>query len=339
MRPPNRSQPLRASDSPLVKRLAVGCVIAGALLGVFNHRAGAELPDKQIRIIVPVAAGSSIDARARVIAHALGERLKQQPIVESRPGAGGAIGSAYVAKASPDGTTLLFTNDAVVINPHVYRDPGYDALKDLAPITQAYSAAMVLVAAPDFNAASVKEFIAIARAQPDALSYGSSGNGGLPHLAMEVLQRAAGIRLMHVPYKGDAQALTDVIAGRVPVMVSGIPAALPQIKAGKLRALGVTTSQRIAALAEVPTIAEAGVPGYEMAAWTGFFAPAGTPRSIVDSLNRELVASLQSAAVKANLEATGGQIAPSSSSEFAVFVRKEFERYGKLVKGLGLKVD
>jgi tripartite-type tricarboxylate transporter receptor subunit TctC len=156
---------------------------------------------------------------------------------------------------------------------------------------------------------------------------------------MEVLQRAAGIRLMHVPYKGDAQALTDVIAGRVPVMVSGIPAALPQIKAGKLRALGVTTSQRIAALAEVPTIAEAGVPGYEMAAWTGFFAPAGTPRSIVDSLNRELIASLQSAAVKANLEATGGQIAPSSSSEFAVFVRKEFERYGKLVKGLGLKVD
>jgi len=145
MRPPNRSQPLRVSDSPLVKRLAVGCVIAGALLGVFNHRASAELPDKQIRIIVPVAAGSSIDARARVIAHALGVRLKQQPIVENRPGAGGAIGSAYVAKASPDGTTLLFTNDAVVINPHVYRDPGYDAFKDLAPITQAYSAAMVLV--------------------------------------------------------------------------------------------------------------------------------------------------------------------------------------------------
>lgn len=309
------------------------CVVAS------QCAAADALRDKQIRIIVPVAAGSSLDARARVIAHALGERLKQQPIVENRPGAGGAIGSAYVAKAPPDGATLLFTNDSVVINPHVYRDPGYDALKDLAPITQAYSAAMVLVTTPSFKAASVKELIAIARTQPDGLTYGSSGNGGLPHLAMEVFQRAAGIRLVHIPYKGDAQALTDVIAGRVPMMVSGIPAALPQIKSGKLRALGVTTSQRVHALADIPTIAEAGLPGFEMNAWTGFFAPALTPKSTIERLNRELVASLESQEVKANLEATGGQVAPSSPTAFAGLVQREFERYGRLVKELGLKLD
>jgi len=200
--------------------------------------------NKQLRIVVPVAAGSSLDARARIIAHALGERLKVQPIVENKPGAGGTIGSAFVAKAPADGTTLLFTNDSVVINPHVYRDPGYDALKDLAPITQAYTAAMVLVAYPGFKGTSVRELIALARKEPEAVTYGSSGNGGLPHLAMEVFNRAAGIRLVHIAYKGDSQALADIIAGRVSVMVSGIPAALPQIKSGSLRALGVTTGHR-----------------------------------------------------------------------------------------------
>jgi len=295
--------------------------------------------NKQLRIVVPVAAGSSLDARARIIAHALGERLKVQPIVENKPGAGGTIGSAFVAKAPADGTTLLFTNDSVVINPHVYRDPGYDALKDLAPITQAYTAAMVLVAYPGFKGTSVRELIALARKEPEAVTYGSSGNGGLPHLAMEVFNRAAGIRLVHIAYKGDSQALADIIAGRVSVMVSGIPAALPQIKSGSLRALGVTTGHRVRALPDVPTVAEAGLPAYDMYAWTGFFAPARTPKSVIDRLHRELAASLESEEVKRHLEATGGQIAPSSPAQFGQFMRKEFERYGKLVKELGLKID
>jgi len=298
-----------------------------------------EAFNKQLHIIVPIAAGSSLDARARIIAHALGERLKVQPIVENRPGAGGTIGTAFVAKALADGTTLLFTNDAVVINPHLYRDPGYDALKDLTPITQAYVSAMVLVAYPGTKARSVKELIAVAGQAPESLTYGSSGNGGLPHLAMEVLERAAGIRLTHIPYKGDSQALTDIIAGRVNVMVSGIPAALPQIKSGSLRALGVTTTHRVRALADVPTIAESGLPGYNLFAWTGFFAPANTPKPIIDRLNRELIASLQSAEVRSSLEATGGEIAPSSPAQFSQWVRQEFERYRKLVQELALKID
>jgi len=265
--------------------------------------------------------------------------LKQQVIADNKPGAGGTIGAAYVAKAPPDGSTLLFINDSVVINAHVYRDPGYDVLKDLAPITQAYVAAMVLVAYPGAKTTSVKELIAQARKEPEGLTYGSSGNGGLPHLAMETFNRAAGIRLVHIPYKGDSQALADIMAGRVTVMVSGIPAALPQIRSGNLRALGVTTAQRVRALADVPTIAEAGLSGYEMYAWTGFFAPARTPPAIIERLNRELTASLRSEEVKAHLEATGGQIAPSSPAQFAEFVQSEWKRYGKLVSDLQLKID
>jgi len=298
-----------------------------------------ESASKPIRFVVPLAAGSSIDARARVIAHALGVRLKQQVIVDNKPGAGGTIGAAYVAKAPPDGSTLLFINDSVVINAHVYRDPGYDVLKDLAPITQAYVAAMVLVAYPGAKTTSVKELIAQARKEPEGLTYGSSGNGGLPHLAMETFNRAAGIRLVHIPYKGDSQALADIMAGRVTVMVSGIPAALPQIRSGNLRALGVTTAQRVRALADVPTIAEAGLSGYEMYAWTGFFAPARTPPATIERLNRELTASLRSEEVKAHLEATGGRIAPSSPAQFAEFVQREWKRYGKLVSDLQLKID
>jgi tripartite-type tricarboxylate transporter receptor subunit TctC len=316
---------------------ALGTVVA---LACQAAALGADPPfDRQLRIVVPLAAGSSIDARARIIAHALGERIGTQPMVDNRPGAGGTLGSAYVAKGSSDGATVLFTNDSIVINPHVYRDPGYDALNDLAPLTQAYVSAMVLVTYPGVKAPSVKELIALAQRQPDAMSYGSSGNGGLPHLAMEAFQRASAIRFTHVPYKGDAQALTDVIAGRVQVMVSGIPAALPHIKSGSLRALAVTTARRIRALPDVPTMAEAGVTGYQMYAWTGFFAPAKTPAATRERLARELAAAMQSSEVKANLEATGGEVFTSSPTVFAQFVRAEYERYGKLVKTLGLRPD
>jgi tripartite-type tricarboxylate transporter receptor subunit TctC len=337
----NRSESMRDVRRRFDSQRSRRGFLASVLACVFASPCAAadELPNRQIRIIVPLAAGSSLDARARIIAHALGERLKQQPIVENKPGAGGSIGAAYVAKAPADGATLLFTNDSVVINPHVYRDAGYDALKDLAPITQAYISAMVLVAYPGFKATSVKDLIAVARKEPGAVTYGSSGNGGLPHLSMEVFNRGAGIRMLHIPYKGDSQALTDIIAGRVAVMVSGIPAALPQIRSGSLRALGVTTAQRVHALADIPTVAEAGLPGYDMYAWTGFFAPARTPKGVIERLNRELTASLQSEAVQAHLEGTGGRIAPSSAAQFGQFVQKEFERYGKLVKDLGLRID
>jgi tripartite-type tricarboxylate transporter receptor subunit TctC len=313
--------------------------VAFLLLPAVSLAGADDLPSKPIRIIVPLSAGSSLDSRARVIAQALGKRLKQQPMVENRPGAGSAIGAAYVAKSAPDGSTLLFTNDSVVINPHVYRDAGYDVIKDFVPVTQAYTAAMVLVVNPGVKATTVKQLIGLARATPGGLTYGSSGNAGLPHLAMEVFARAAGIDVLHVAYKGDAQALNDILGGRIAAMISGIPAALPQVQAGKLRALAVTTRGRISVLPDVPTVAESGLPGYDVGAWTGFFAPAGTPPATVAALNTELVAALNSPEVKTHLDATGGTVVGNSPSQFAAFVQREFERYGKLVKEIGLKAD
>jgi tripartite-type tricarboxylate transporter receptor subunit TctC len=325
--------------SAKLRTASIALVAVCLLLPAISPAGADDLPNKPIRIIVPLAAGSSLDSRARVIAQALGKRLKQQPMVENRPGAGSAIGAAYVAKSAPDGSTLLFTNDSVVINPHVYRDAGYDVIKDFVPVTQAYTAAMVLVVNPGVRASSVKQLIALARATPGGLTYGSSGNAGLPHLAMEVFAKGAGIEVLHVPYKGDAQALNDILGGRIPAMISGIPAALPQVQAGKLRALAVTTLGRISVLPDVPTVAESGLPGYDVGAWTGFFAPAGTPPAMVAALNGELVAALNTPEVKAHLVATGGTVVGNSPSQFSVFVQREFERYGKLVKEIGLKAD
>jgi tripartite-type tricarboxylate transporter receptor subunit TctC len=290
----------------------------------------------EIRILVPVTAGSSLDARARVIAEAIGQRLKQRVIVENRPGAGGIIAALAVARSKPDGSTLLFTNNSHVISPHIYPNPGYDPIRDFAPVAQAYVSGMVLVAHPNLQVASLKELVALARGESKAPSYASSGTGGLPHLATELFKQVAGIELLHVPYRGDGQALTDVLAGRVPVMMSGYVVALPHIRAGKLRALAVTSRSRAGILPEVPTIVESGYPAYELDTWTGFFAPAGTSPALIDNLNREIAAALASPAVQAHLAATGAEAAVTSPAEFAAFVRREWETYGKLVRKLRL---
>jgi len=246
----------------------------------------------EIHILIPVTAGSSLDARARVIAEAIGQRLKQRVIVENRPGAGGIIAALAVARSKPDGSTLLFTNNSHVISPHIYPNPGYDPIRDFAPVAQAYVSGMVLVAHPSLQVASLKELVALARGEAKAPSYASSGTGGLPHLATELFKQVASIELLHVPYRGDGQALTDVLAGRVPVMMSGYVVALPHIRAGKLRALAVTSRSRAGILPEVPIIVESGYPAYELDTWTGFFAPAGTSPALIDNLNREIAAAL-----------------------------------------------
>jgi len=299
----------------------------------------AEGLPNEIRILVPVTAGSSLDARARVIADAIGQRLKQRVIVENRPGAGGIIGALAVARSKPDGSTLLFTNNSHVISPHIYPNAGYDPIKDFAPVAQAYVSGMVLVAHPSLQVASLKELVALARGQTQPPSYASSGTGGLPHLATELFKQVAGIELLHVPYRGDGQALSDVLAGRVPVMMSGYVVALPHIKAGKLRALAVTSRQRTGILPEVPTIAESGYPAYVLDTWTGFFAPVGTSAELIDKLNREIAASLATPAVQAHFAATGAEAAVTSPAEFAAFVRQEWETYGKLVRKLSLKAE
>jgi tripartite-type tricarboxylate transporter receptor subunit TctC len=313
------------------------CAVCLLLLAAVGLRA--ESLPTEIRIIVPVTAGSTLDARARMIAEALGQRLKQRVIVENRAGAGGIIGAAAVARSKPDGSTLLFTNNSHVISPHIYPNAGYDPIKDFTPIAQAYVSGMVLTAHPSLQVNSLKELVALARSQPQPPSYASSGTGGLPHLAAELFKEVAGIELMHVPYRGDGQALTDVLAGRVPVMMSGYIVALPHIRAGKLRALAVTSRTRTEILAEVPTIVEAGYPAYRLDTWTGFFAPAGMSAGLVDKLNREIAAALASPAIHAQFTATGAEAAVTSPAEFAAFVREEWETYGKMVRKLELKPE
>jgi len=313
------------------------CAVCLLLLAAVGLRA--ESLPTEIRIIVPVTAGSTLDARARMIAEALGQRLKQRVIVENRAGAGGIIGAAAVARSKPDGSTLLFTNNSHVISPHIYPNAGYDPIKDFTPIAQAYVSGMVLTAHPSLQVNSLKELVALARSQPQPPSYASSGTGGLPHLAAELFKEVAGIELMHVPYRGDGQALTDVLAGRVPVMMSGYIVALPHIRAGKLRALAVTSRTRTEILAEVPTIVEAGYPAYRLDTWTGFFGPAGMPPGLVDKLNREIAAALASPAIQAQFAATGAEAAVTSPAEFAAFVREEWETYGKMVRKLELRPE
>ena len=300
---------------------------------------GQDLPQHTIRVVVPFAAGSSLDARARVIADAIGQRIKRRVIVENRPGAGGTIGTHYVAKSKADGATLLFTNNSHLVSPHVYRNPGYDAIKDLVPVARGYVTGMVLVAHPSVGASSVQQLVALAKGNAAPPSYASSGTGGLPHLAMEMFMSAAGIDLLHVPYRGDVQGLTDVLAGRVSVMISGYPVALPHVKAGTLRALAVTAAQRTDIFPGVPTLTEAGYPDATLDAWTGFFAPAATPRRVIERLNREIAAALTLPALQAHFAATGAEASAGSPDEFAALVKREWERFGGLVRELDLKVE
>jgi len=293
------------------------------------------LPD-EIRIIVPLTAGSSLDARARVIVEAVGQRLKRRIIVENKPGAGGTIGALAVARSKPDGSTLLFTNNSHVVSPHIYPTAGYDPIKDFVPVAEGYVSGMVLVAHPNLQISSLRELVALARGASEPPSYASSGSGGMPHLGMEMFREAAGIDLLHIPYRGDGQALTDVLSGRVPLMMSGYVVVLPYIRTGKLRALAVTARQRAEILPEVPTIVEAGYPNYALDLWTGFFAPAGTPAAVVNKLNAEIVAALSTPALQAQLATTGATAALMPPAKFAAFVREEWQSYGKVVRKLKL---
>lgn len=297
-----------------------------------------SLPDP-IRVIVPVAAGSSLDARARVVADALGKRLQRRVIVENRTGAGGAVGTLFVARAKPDGATLLFTNSAHVISAHLQKDPGYDPVRDFTPIASVYESGMVLVVHPELRVASVKELVALGKAKGDALNYGSSGTGSLPHLGMEVFKRATGMTFAHVPYKGDSQALADVLPGRIPLMISGYPASQPSIEAGSLRALAVTSPTRASVFPNVPTMTELGYPDATVNVWTGFFGPVKMPQALVDLLHREVNAAVAASAVQEHFAATGARSMTLSPAAFGAFVAQENARYAKLVTELKLKEE
>lgn len=296
-------------------------------------------PTQPVKLMIAFPPGGPTDITMRVLAENASKLLGQQVIIENRPGAGGTLGAQVVARAKPDGATLLFNNNSQVIAPHIYREVGYDPVKDFAVVVGTMTSPLVLLAHPGAKLESLKDFVAMAKTQGTGAVYASSGTGGVLHIAMELFLKEAIVDLTHVSYRGDSVALTDVLAGRVPVMMSGLPVAIPQVNAGKLRALAVTGAQRTPAFPDVPTVAESGYPNYVLDAWTGFFAPARTPPAVIERLHREITAAMATPMVKEHMAATGAEFTPGSPADFAKFLARESERYGKLVRLLALKPD
>ena len=299
---------------------------------------GPAYPVKAVRIVVPSSPGGGTDILARVLAQKMSESLGQQFVVENRPGAGQVIGIEAVSRAAPDGYTLLMAASAIVINEVLYAKPPYDTLRDFAPVTQAASLPNILVAHPALPVKSVRELIALAKTRPAQLNYSSAGNGTSPHLSMELFRLMAGITLTHIPYKGSGPATVDLVAGQVQLSMPNVLTALPQIKGGKLRGLGVTSSKRATGLPDIPSIAES-LAGYEAIQWYGVLAPAGTARDIVGKLQTEMARILVLPEVKERLAADGADAVGSRPDEFAAYIRAELAKWGKVVKTGGIKLE
>jgi len=296
-------------------------------------------PNRPIHLVLPFSPGGTTDVPGRIIAQKLSEALGEPIIVENKPGAGSTIGTDFVAKAKPDGYTLLLTSTTHVLSAHLYKHLPYDPLKDFEPVTLVASGPYVLVVNPKLPVKSVRELIALAKSEPGKIDYASSGNGSSQHLVGALFASMAGIQLNHIPYRGSGPAMADLIAGQVKVGFPGTPLALPQIKAGRLRALAVTTKKRSPELPDVPTIAESGVPGYEATIWLGLLAPAGTPREIVDRLHAEVVKVLKDPGVQKSILATGVEAESMTPEEFGTYLRSEYEKWGKVVRESGAVVN
>jgi len=297
-------------------------------------------PAKPIRMIVPFAPGGNVDINARAVAPALGQVLGQQVIVENRAGAGGTIGADAVAKSAPDGYTLLMASSSIMTNgPALYPKLPYDIVRDLAPVGRVAVVPLVIIVHPSLPARNTRELIAIAKAQGGKLVFANAGVGTTNHLIAELLMIRTGARMSLIPYKGSAPALIDLVAGHVYGHVDQISSALPYIKAGRIRAIAVTTAKRAVALPEVPTLAESGVPGFDASTVTGVLAPAKTPREIVQRLNAALGQVLAQAAVKERFATVGAEVQPSTSDELAAWIRDDFAIWVKVVKQAGIKVE
>jgi tripartite-type tricarboxylate transporter receptor subunit TctC len=301
---------------------------------------GQSYPSRPIRLVVPFPAAGTTDLLARAMAQKLSEALGQQVVVDNHPGAGGNIGADLVAKSAPDGYTLLMgTVGTHAINVSLYARMPYDAVKDFVPVVLVAGVPNVLVVNPALPVKTVADLIKLAKDQPGVINFASSGNGTSIHLSGELFKSLTGVQMTHVPYKGSAPALTDLIGGQVQVMFDNLPSALPQIKAGKLRAIAVTSIKRAPALPDLPTIAESGVPGFEASSWFGILAPAGTPREIVLRINREANKALQGAEMKEKLLAQGAEAVGNSPEFFVDYIRSETTKWAKVVKDSGAKVD
>jgi tripartite-type tricarboxylate transporter receptor subunit TctC len=322
-----------------MKNHAWNALLAAGLLCFSATAAAQTYPARTIRLIAHSAPGGTSDILGRLMAQKLTEALGQQVVVENRAGASGIIGVEAAARAAADGYTMLITQTSIAINPSMFAKLPYHALRDFAPITQLVAAPNVLVVHPSVPAASVKGFIALAKAQPDSLVNGSPGQGTSPHLSAELFKIMSGIRFDHVQFKGAGMAIVSLLSGEISVMFTTPPTAMPYLKAGRLRPLGVTTTTRIEALPDVPTIAEAGVPGYESVQWFGMLVPAGTPRPVVDRLHQELTRALRAPDMRERLTSLGLNGVGSTPDEFAAYMKSETEKWAKVIKAMGIKPE
>jgi tripartite-type tricarboxylate transporter receptor subunit TctC len=318
-------------------RCGAAMVLTLALAG---FAAAQGFPNKPIHIVAPSTPGDAPDVIARMIADKLSTALGTQVVVDNRPGAGGVVGSEFVAKAAPDGYTLIMGNaGSHGINAAVYSKLPYDIQRDFAPVSQIAVAPNIFVINPDIPAKTIQEFIAYAKARPGALGYASGGNGSSAHMSMELFKSMTGVDMIHVPYKGSSPALTDVVAGQDAGMIVNMPPAVPLVKAGKLRALAVTTSTRSLLMPEVPTVAESGLAGYETVAWFGVLAPAGTPKDVIDRLSAEMAKIARSPEMRERLTSLGAEPVGSTPEQFAAIIGRDIAKWTALSKSVGIKVD
>ncbi|HYC48121.1 MAG TPA: tripartite tricarboxylate transporter substrate binding protein [Burkholderiales bacterium] len=324
-----------------MRQISIACGVAAALLAAHTGGAIAQAyPTKPVRMIVPFPAGGATDIVGRLIAQKLTESWGQQVIVDNRGGAGGTIGSDAAAKSAPDGYTMIVgTSSTHAIAPSLYTKLAYDPVRDFAPVTLIANATILLAVHPSLPAKNVKELIGLARKQPNALSFASSGNGGISHLVGEHFKSLAGIQMLHVPYKGDTPALADLVGGQVHLMFGTAVSFLPHVKAGRLNALAVTNAKRSPIAPNAPTVAESGLPGFEALQWFGVFVPAGTPREIIARLNGEIVKAVRLPDVRERMTSLGAEVVGSTPEQFAAFQKADMAKWAKVVKQSGAKIE
>jgi tripartite-type tricarboxylate transporter receptor subunit TctC len=315
------------------KLLAFALAVAAGTAGAQSY------PNKAVRLVVPFLAGGSTDIVGRTVGQKLSEMWGQPVVVDNRPGGGTTIGTDMVAKSAPDGYTLLVTPAPFTINPSLLSKIPYDALTDFAPITLINTTPLVMVVHPGVPAKNVKELIALAKANPGKLNFGSSGTGGSNHLAGELFDAMAGVKMVHIPYKGNAGALTDIVGGHLDVVYNGVTSAIALIKGGKLRVLAVTSLQRTPALPDVPTLNESGLKGFEAVAWNGLTAPAKTPRDVILKINADVLKVISSPELRERLKAEGSDPVGNSPEQFATYLRDEIAKWAKVIKFAGVKAE
>ena len=311
---------------------------AALALAVSTAAIAQQYPAKPVRIVVPFAPGGGSDFTGRLIAAKLTERIGSSFIVENRAGAGGNLGASEVVRAAPDGYTLLLISASYTVNPSVYK-LAFDPVNDITPIIQISGGPYVVAVHPSVKANTLAEFVELAKKEPEKLAYGTSGSGSIMHVASEYFLDSAKIKVLHVPYKGTGPALQDTIGGQVQLIFGAIPATLPHVKAGRLRALAVTTAKRVAAAPDLPTVAESGYPGYEVTNWHGLVGPKGLPKDVVDRLNREINALIQAEDMKKHMETEGLEPAGGTPARFGEILKSEATRWAKVVQQAGIKVQ